>query len=92
MKKWIHAQYDIDDGTESAWKLVEHKSVQDTDGFWTDLSLYHNIVTDEWGVIFGDRDLYNPETSGIDDVFEEEWEAREWYDSECDDPDLDPLD
>lgn len=71
---------DIDDDVQD-WELVTWKSVEDFDGFTTDYSLWYNSAEDYYVCIFGDRDLYTPETADFDAEFETEREAYEWFDS-----------
>ena len=66
---------DIDD----FWEEVERKDVQDSDGFWTDYTLYHNVVTDQWATVFGDKDIYTPEQGYFDMEFDSESEARDFF-------------
>lgn len=66
-------------GGYTEWEMVERKSVQDYDGFWTDYALWHNDITDRWVCIFGDTDIYYPENAEYDAEFETEEEAREWF-------------
>lgn len=73
----VDGDFDYDETPE--WEMVDKKSVLDYDGFWTDYSLWHNLITDEWVCIFGDIDLYNPVTTYSDVEFETEDEAREWF-------------
>lgn len=77
MKKLIRANHY---STEDDWEIVERKSVMDSDGFYTDYTLWHNILTDEWVTIFGDTDLYDPTNTTPDAEFETESEAIEWFD------------
>lgn len=69
------------EGGYSEWEMVERKSVQDYDGFWTDYALWHNDITDRWVCIFGDTDIYYPENAEYDAEFENEEEAREWFEN-----------
>lgn len=64
---------------EDIWELLDRKSVQDYDGFWTDYTLWHNNATDNYVCIFGDRELYTPQNSDFDAEFETEEEALEWF-------------
>lgn len=64
----------------SVWETVETKQVLDSDGFWTEYTWYkdnngHHVM------IFGDTDLYTPENSSADAEFENEEEAKEWFDN-----------
>ena len=72
----------IDDEDESLWELVARKQVQDSDGFYTDYTLWFNILTEEWVTVFGDKDLYTPDSAIPDMEFgTDEVEAREWFDN-----------
>lgn len=75
--------YDPEDyeGGYTEWNLVEKKDVVDSDGFWTEYTLWYNEFNDQWVCIFGDSDIYYPENSYYDAEFEDEGEAREWFDS-----------
>ena len=78
MKKLIRSSYNPTDYQDD-WELVDQKSVMDSDGFYTDYTLWHNIVTDEWVTIFGDADLYDPTNEDPDAEFETEDEAWMWF-------------
>lgn len=67
-------------GGYTEWQLMDVKSVKDWDGFWTDYTLWYNEYTDRWVCIFGDRDIYYPENADYDAEFENEDEARDWFD------------
>ena len=71
-----------DDDYEQIWEKVERKQVQDFDGFYTDYTLWYNVLTDEWCTVFGDNDIYKPWNSDHDMDFENnEQEARDWFES-----------
>lgn len=72
---------DSSDIEESVWAYVDSKQVQDSDGFWTDYTLYHNIETDEYATVFGDADMYKPEDGYFDAEFDNRDEAIEWFES-----------
>ena len=72
---------DYDFYNDSPWELVDRKDVLDFDGFYTKYSLYHNIRTHEWVTVFGDPDIYRPEDGESDAEFDNESEAREFFDS-----------
>jgi hypothetical protein len=69
------------EGGYTEWDMVDTKQVQDSDGFWTDYTLWHNTVTGMWECTFGDKEIYYPENTYADAEFETEDEAREWF--EC---------
>lgn len=74
------ATYDDNEHDElELWEVLGTKQVQDTDGFWTDYTLWHNIETDQYVCIFGDSDLYNPENTSPDFETASEFEAYEWF-------------
>ena len=74
------ATYDDNEHDElELWEVLGTKQVQDSDGFWTDYTLWHNIETDQYVCIFGDSDLYNPENTSPDFETASEFEAYEWF-------------
>lgn len=81
----IKAYSDFDDfgeyNEEGEWQMIDHKKVDDFDGFVTDYSLWYNPVTDQYVTIFGDNEFYTPENSDVDMEFDNEEEAHEWFDS-----------
>lgn len=77
---YIDNDMNNDDG-EGMWEIYRTKSVRDSDGFWTDYTLWHNIATDEYVCVFGDNELYTPDNYSVDaGPFETEEEALEWFD------------
>lgn len=58
--------------------MVDHKMVQDADGFWTDYTLYTD-GGERWYCVFGDQDLYGPD-SEPDYETDDEYGAYEWFD------------
>lgn len=67
-----------DDGR---YEYVKSKSVEDSDGFLTDYTMYYDVLEDKYVFVFGDRDLYDP-NEGYDEFDWEcdtEQEANEWY-------------
>ena len=79
----LDAATDIEAYTDpdSEWEMVERKQVPDYDGFYTDYTLYHNILTDKYACMFGDVDLYSPEEGDFDWEGDTEEEAYEWFES-----------
>lgn len=65
---------------EQDLKVIDHKSVLDSDGFYTDYTLYSNDDYSKFKCVFGDRDIYGPES---DSDFETDNydEAQEWFDN-----------
>lgn len=68
-----------DESDYSVWEEVDSKSVQDSDGFYTDYTMYFNPETGEYVFVFGDKDLYRPEDGNWDWAVENEDEAWEWF-------------
>ena len=74
-------QYEKDlDTLRESWTEVDSKSVQDSDGFTTDYTMYKD-ENGKYVFVFGDKDLYKPEEGYFDWEAESEAEAREWFDS-----------
>ena len=64
---------------DDTWEFVSSKSVRDSDGFFTEYTLYYNPQEDRYVCIFGDSDLYDPTNTEPDFECEEKWEAFEWF-------------
>lgn len=75
----IYSGYD--DIEDVSWKEVDSKQVQDSDGFWTDYTLYHNDATGQYACMFGDKDVYRPGEGYFDWEGDSEDEAYEWFES-----------
>lgn len=73
---WEEEDWDQEVGS---WEMMAVKSVQDSDGFWTDYTMYHNLDDDTFVFVFGDRDVYNPDNSSWDWECDNEDEAWEWF-------------
>lgn len=67
------------DDSISDWEELKRKSVMDSDGFWTDYTLYVNGDQDHYICIFGDKDYYTPENADPDFECETYEEAIEWF-------------
>ena len=70
-----------DDEDEVGYELVERKQIMDSDGFYTDYSMYRNLATGEYVFVFGDSDIYRPEDGDFDYEADSEDEAYEWFNS-----------
>ena len=66
---------------ESAWEHLRTKSVMDSDGFYTEYSLYKKRGEEYYICVFGDRDFYPPDYGTADAEFDSLEEAEEWFDS-----------
>lgn len=75
-RKKVTASWDEDD---PEWIKLNRKSVLDSDGFYTDYTLYTN--GHEYICMFGDEDLYGPNPDYADFSTDSEEEAMEWFDS-----------
>lgn len=75
-KTKVTASWDEDD---SEWIKLNRKSVLDSDGFYTDYTLYTN--GHEYICMFGDEDIYGPDPDYADFSTDSEEEAMEWFDS-----------
>lgn len=66
----------------SDWELVKTKSVYDLDGFLTEYSMWYNKDTGAYNFIFGDSDIYTPDTADFDweDIYDKDL-ADEWFDN-----------
>lgn len=67
------------DPEEERYEYITSKSVQDADGFYTDYTLYKDTQENKYITIFGDNDIYDPETTEADAEFETKEEALEWF-------------
>lgn len=78
---------DIEESTEDydfpkkRYTLLDKKLVADSDGFYTDYSLYKDNVENIYVCVFGDSDIYRPEDENFDAEFEYEDEAYNWFDN-----------
>lgn len=68
-------------GSSSEWTYLSSKSVPDSDGFYTDYTLYTNLDRSKFICMFGDNDLYEPDEDYADFETEREDEAWEWFNS-----------
>jgi hypothetical protein len=87
MKKVIKAYEDFDEfdddyyDEDSEWELVDSKSVPDSDGFYTDYSMYRSTEDGTYIFMFGDRDIYTPNRDDADWECDTEQEAYEWFEN-----------
>lgn len=69
---------DLDD--DSPYLYLGSKQVLDSDGFYTDYTLYLNTDTGNYICMFGDNDVYGPDEDYADFVTDSRQVAFEWYD------------
>ena len=74
-------EYDPEDYADgyTEWEMVDTKQVKDSDGFWTDYTMWYNQFEDMYCFTFGDKDIYYPENADWDWECENEDEAWEWF-------------
>ena len=76
MKRYIKAS-----SNQESYRFLKSKSVMDSDGFYTDYTLYE--VTEDgdtkYVCIFGDNDMYNPDNTFADFESDDYDEAIDWY-------------
>ena len=75
-----------EDPEEGRFKRIASKSVQDSDGFYTDYTWYFDNEDRKHVFVFGDNDVYYPEDGYYDwevegDDEQAQAEAQEWFDS-----------
>ena len=75
--KGAYVRSSIDE--DSNWRELASKSVLDSDGFYTDYTLYTNGST--FICMFGDKDIYEPDEAYADYETENEEEAYSWFDN-----------
>ena len=63
------------------FEKIASKQVPDSDGFYTDYTMYRDLQTGEYVFVFGDNDYYSPEDGNYDYECDSEEEAWEWYNS-----------
>lgn len=73
-------QYDEDE-EPSQYTEIASKSVPDSDGFYTDYTMYRDTETGEYVFVFGDKDIYTPDQEDFDWTCDTEEEAWDWYNS-----------
>lgn len=91
----VYENDDISDDTLVGFSEIATKSVIDSDGSYTDYTMYLNTNTGEYVFVFGDKDIYSPADGNFDWECETEEEAWEWFNSYngfADDDEEDPED
>lgn len=72
-----------------SYTYIKSKSVTDIDGFQTDYTMYRVDGQDKYVFIFGDKDIYLPDTTEPDWECDNEKEANDWFNHYGDDDILD---
>lgn len=70
-----------EDEEETGYEFIQRKQVLDSDGFYTDYTMYRDLATGKYVFVFGDRDLYKPEDGDFDYEADYEDEAWRWFNS-----------
>lgn len=75
--------FDFNDDKEDSreWVELRTKAVLDSDGFYTDYTMYQNIDDGSFIFMFGDKDVYEPDRAYADYETDSEEVANEWFDS-----------
>ena len=73
--------FEDDEYDDDRFEEIDSKSVQDSDGFWTDYTMYYDHKDTKFVFVFGDKDLYRPEDGEYDWEEEDGDAAREWFDN-----------
>lgn len=63
------------------YEYIRSKSVQDSDGFMTDYTMYRQKGTDKYVFVYGDNDVYSADDGNFDYECEGETHANEWFNS-----------
>ena len=90
----VYENDDINDYSLVGFLEMATKSVPDSNGFYTDYTMYFNSNTGEYVFVFGDKDIYSPADGNFDWQCETESEAWEWFNSYngfADDDDSDDI-
>lgn len=61
------------------YQRIISKQVMDSDGFYTDYTMYYNPDEDNYFFMFGDEDVYGPDPYNADWTCDTNDEATEWY-------------
>lgn len=67
--------------SDGRYEKLRSKQVQDSDGFLTDYTMYYDHELEQYVFVFGDNDMYDPETSDHDYECEDKDEAYEWFEN-----------
>lgn len=61
------------------WEILDTKSVPNTDGFYTDYTLYKKQDEELYICMFGDREYNDPDEDYADFITEDSEEAYDWF-------------
>ena len=69
------------EASDTRYEKLRTKQVMDSDGFLTDYTMYYDHETEQYVFVFGDNDIYDPETSDHDYECEDKESAYEWFEN-----------
>ncbi len=67
--------------SDERYEKLRSKQVPDSDGFLTDYTMYYDHEMEQYVFVFGDNDMYDPETADHDYECEDKDEAYEWFEN-----------
>ena len=77
----VEEDYYPDEDYNNTWTEIDSKQVLDSDGFYTDYTMYTNDSRDRWIFMFGDKDINEPDPEYADWKTDDEDSAYEWFDN-----------
>ena len=80
-RKAMFARGYKEDMSNERYTEIETKEVLDSNGFYTNYTMYRDNMNDRYVFVFGDSDIYRPEDENFDWEADTEQEAYEWFDS-----------
>ena len=75
----VYSSFNYNDDVDTEWAVLDTKRVLDSDGFYTDYTLYTNEDEDIYICMLGDKDLYGPDIDYADYETDDENAAWEWF-------------
>lgn len=69
----------LKESLNETWEMIRSKSVEDSDGFLTDYTMWANEDGSKYVFVFGDNDLYSPDNTDCDWECDSYEEAKEWF-------------
>ena len=72
---WLPEENPLDD----RYDYIDSKEVMDSDGFYTEYTMYYDTLENRYVFVFGDSDIYKPEDEDFDWECETRDEAEAWF-------------
>lgn len=69
------------EASDNRYEKLRTKEVMDSDGWLTDYTMYYDHLTEQYVFVFGDNDIYDPETADHDYECEDKESAYEWFEN-----------